>query len=367
MKIMRAIMCAVAAGAVMAAGCGQADIDRRRNEARVRWDESRVKMATQLAEGCYQRNELGRAHQHIDEVINSGATYAPAYQLAARLAAEKGELDKAAEYAATAVQIDPDSPEGHYVLGTVEQTLGHLDRALDEFTASAELGRGNGKYALAQAETLVALDRPEEALEVLRATIERMPGKADAHTALGDVLSLLKQHEEAAGSYRIAIRLSPSQVGLKERLAMALYKSGAYGEAEPLLADLATAEPTRGAAWLFEARAVSMLALGRAADARALCEAEVQARAGAAGPLVIMAQCDILENQLASAQKNLEAALTREPEHAQANALMGYVLMAGGRPGEAVAHLRLALRDPACEGRPTVERLLALAERRPGS
>jgi len=368
-QIKRAILCAIAAGAVLAAGCGQAEIELKRSEARQRWDASRAEMATRLAEGCYQRNELGRARQHIDEVIRSGTTYAPAYVLAARLAAEKGELDKAGEYAAAAVRLDPDSPEAHYVLGTIEQTIGHVETALDEYTAAAELGRSDAKYAMAQAETLVALDQVQEALEVLRETVRRAPGKADVHTAMGDVLSLLAKPEEAVGSYRIALRLAPTQTGLKERLATALFKCGVYGEAEPILAELSQAESSemRDSAWVLQMRATCLLALGRTADARAVCRPEVKARSDWASPLVILALCDILENQLPAARQNLELALAREPEHGQANALMGYVLMETGRPAEAAPHLRLALRDPACEGRPTIERLLARAEAKPGS
>jgi len=44
---------------------------------------------------------------------------------------------------------------------------------------------------------------------------------------------------------------------------------------------------------------------------------------------------------------------------------MGYVLLAEGRPGEAAPHLTLALRDPQCAGRATVERLLAKANGHP--
>jgi tetratricopeptide (TPR) repeat protein len=323
-------------------------------------------MAINLAEGCYQRNELNRARQQVDEVIKSGSKYAPAYQLAARLAAEKGDLDKADEYAVMAVTIDPESAEARYVLGTIEQALGHLDRALEEYTEAAGLGQTDGKYTMAQAETLVALDRPAEAIEALRETIERVPGNSEAHTALGDVLALQKQYEEAVASYRTALRLNPAQMGLKERLATALYRSGAYADAEPLLAELLKAGPTHGAAWVVDMRATCLLAMRRTADARALCLPEVQARTDSAAPLVVLAQCDIIENQLASARASLEAALKREPGHAQANALLGYVLVATGRPVEAAAHLKLALKDPVCEGRPTLERLLAQAEKRPG-
>jgi cytochrome c-type biogenesis protein CcmH/NrfG len=57
----------------------------------------------------------------------------------------------------------------------------------------------------------------------------------------------------------------------------------------------------------------------------------------------------------------LDEALQQSPDDAEANALMGLVLIGAGRAGEAVPHLRLALAAPDCGDRKAVERLLALA------
>ncbi|MBM4017409.1 MAG: tetratricopeptide repeat protein [Planctomycetes bacterium] len=361
MRIRRVFLCAAVIVAVLAAGCGPAHMDKQRQEARDRWAVSRAEMAVRMAEGCYQRGEIGRARQYVEEVLRSGAPYAPLYVLAARLEADKGDLDAARLYAQSARLIDPKSAEACYVLGTVEQALGETGRALAAFESAARLSPDQARYTLAEAEMLVAEEQPEKAVENLAAAAERMPGRAELRAALGEVLMLLGRHESAAGNLRIATRLEPQRQDLKERLALALYYSGAYAEAETLLVELADAQPEFAAGWITALRAECLVATGRPADARRLLAALAQNSRGLA-PLVGLAKCDILEGRMPSARRSLEEALGRDPRHGEANALMGYVLLAEGRPAEAEPHLALALKDPHCAGRASIARLLARAQ-----
>ena len=364
MRTKRVVLYAAVAGVFLAAGCGQAHMDKKREEARQRWAESRAEMMLKLAEGAFEKGNLGRARQYVDEIAQAGIPYAPIYVLAARLAAEMKDVDQALDYAQAAKAIDPESPEARYVLGTIQQTLGHERDALDEFAKAAELRPDVPRYALAQAEMLVATAQAEAAARCLAEAAERTPGRADVHAALGDVLALLGRYQEAAGAYRIALRLDPQEQGPKERLAMALFHSGACEEAERALAELAESEPDFAAGWVHQMRADCLLALKRTDEARALYSLQTGGTSGGCRPLVALAKCDIVEDRLPSARKLLEAALTDRPQDAEANALMGYVLVAQGRLGEAVSHLKLALKDPACGGRDLVEWLLARAEGR---
>jgi len=361
MQTKRAILCVAATMTVLAAGCGQTHIDKQREEARQRWGVSRADMVTRMAEGYFQRGEMGRARQSIEDLLRAGAPYAPLYALAARIEADKGDLDGARAFADHAVTLDPQSAEARYVLGTIEQTLGHTDRALYLFSEAVRLDPNQPRYALAHAEMQVAQGQPEEAVKGLREAAERMSGRAEVHAALGDVLAHQRRYSAAAGSFRIALRLEPNRTDLKERLARALYASGDYNEAEPLLADLALAQPDFASTWVHGMRADCLLATGRVKAAREIYLAQSQNSRAAVAARVGLAKCDILDNCLPSARKSLEEALSRQPQHAEANALMGYVLLAEGRPGEATAHLSMALRDPECAGRQTIERLLAKA------
>ena len=361
----RILIGAVAFLAALAAGCGPKTWDQQREESTRRWASARAEMAVRLSEGCFSRGEFGRAQQNIDELVRTGVPYAPLYILAARLAAERGELDNARSYAESAKAIDPKSAEARYVLGTVRQTLGQHDEALDDYSAAARLDPEQSRYVLAEAELLVAHDRAEDAAKSLGDAAGRMPGRAEIHAALADVLCVMGRYGQAVGSYRIALRIEPQRSDLTGRLATALYHCGAYAEAAPLLAELAESEPEFAAGWAIRMRADCLLALGRTAEARAIYQGESQGRRDPVLPLVGLAQCDIMENRLPSARTNLERALSRDPQHVEANALMGYVLVATGRCDEAVPYLSLALKDPRCSGRPTVERLLAVARGKP--
>jgi len=356
----RAILYIAVTVLVLASGCRQAYISQQRDEARQRWAVSRAEMVTKLAEGCYQRGEIGRAQQHLDEVINSGAPYAPLYTLAARMAADKGNLDGARTFAENAKAIDPKSAEARYVLGTVEQMLGgQADRALEEYSEASRLDPAQSKYVLAEAEMRVAAGQADQAAQSLADAAGRMPGRTEVHAALGDVLARLNRHADAAASYRTALRLEPDRPDIKERLAIALFSSGAYVEAEAALAELAPLGPDFATQWVQGMRGNCLIALRRLPEARALYQTLAHAQPDSAAPLVGLAKCDILDHRLPAAKALLEQALARSPRHAEANALLGGILMTEDKPAEATPHLALALEDPKFADRASAERLLA--------
>ncbi len=364
MRARRTFLYLAVAGLFLAAGCGRMKVNQQREEARARWDDSRAAMAVRLAQGCYDRGQFDRARKHIEDVLKSENPPAPLLVLASRLAAEKGDFDEARRYAEIARVADPRSAEACYVLGAIEQTLGHDGQALAEFAEAARLGPDDPKYVLAETEMLVAAGRADGAAVRLRAAADRMPGQPEVHTALGDVRSLLGRDAEAVADYRRALRVGADAEGLKERLATALVRSGAYAEAEPMLAELAQAKAPAEPDWLLRMRVECLLALGRPDDARSLCRRRAEAGPVAGAVQVALAKCDVLEDRLPSARESLEAVLAANPRDAEANALMGYVLVAQGRTDEARPYLKAALADPRCEGRRTVERLLARAEGR---
>jgi len=361
MRIKRFILGAVVIAAVLAAGCENYMVGKR-DEAEHRWAASRAEMVTNMARNSYERGDFARARDQLDPVIRSSIPFAPAYVLMARLLADQGDLDEARTYACTATTMDGASAEAWYVLGTVEQTLGDRQAALNAFAKAAGEEPANPRYILAEAEMFVAIGQVEAAARSLAGACEQMPGSGEVHAAFGDVLSRLGRYEEAAGQYRIALRLNPENTIPRERLAAALFRSGAYAEAEPILADLHASEPEFASGWICQMRADCLLALRRTDEARALYARRAEAAPEAVAPRVGLARCDILDDRLPEARRHLEEALAQCPDHAEANGLLGYVLTATGRPGEALPHLKLAVKDPACRGRETIRYLLARAE-----
>jgi len=361
MRTKRFLLTAAVVVLVLAAGCDTYLADKR-HEARERWATSRAEMVTNMARHAYERGDFARARDQLEPVIRSSTPYAPAYVLAARISADQGDLDEACTYARTATQMDGASPEGWYVLGTVEQTLGHDQAALNAFGKAAGEEPSNPRYALAEAEMFVAIGQAEAAARTLASACEQMPGSGEVRAAYGDVLSRLGRYGEAAGQYRMALRLNPENTIPKERLAVALFRSGACAEAESLLADLQVSEPEFASGWICQMRADCLLALRRTDEARTLYTQGAEADPDAVPPRLGLARCAVLDNRLPEARRHLETVLAQSPGQAEANGLLGYVLAATGRPGEAVPYLKLAMQDPACRGRETIRHLLAHAE-----
>ena len=361
MRTKRFILGAVVIAAVLAAGCENYMVGKR-DEAEKRWAASRAEMVTNMARNSYERGNFARARDQLDPIIRSSMPFTPAYVLMARLAADQGDLDEARTYARTATTLKGTSAEAWYVLGTVEQSLGDRQAALNAFAKAAGEDPSNPRYTLAEAEMFVAIGQVEAAAKSLAGACEQMPGSGEVHAAFGDVLSRLGRYEEAAGRYRSALRLNPENTIPKERLAAALFRSGAYAEAERILADLQVSEPEFASGWICLMRADALLALRRTDEAWALYVQRAEAAPEAVGPRVGLARCAILDDRLPEARRHLEETLDRCPGHAEANGLLGYVLAATGRPGEAVPYLKLAMQDPACQGRETIRHLLACAE-----
>ena len=366
MTIKRVLVTAAVALAVVAAGC-ESQMQKHRDEAKARWADSRAEMLTKFAQGAYTRGEVTKAREQVDEALRMSPKYAPLYVLAARLALEKGEPDTAVTYARTARDIDPKSAEALYVLGTAEQAVGRLDPALAAFAEAAGLDPDGDAYVLAEVEVLVALDRMPEAVERLQAAVNRMPGRLSVRMAYGDLQFMAHEYEQAAGTYRIARRLDSKRPEAGERLAVALYYSGAYAEAESILTEAADARKDGAPTWMLRMRAECLLALGRIDPARGLYNTMLKTEPGDPDVLLGLAKCDILQKRLEPARKMLEDALAHQPSHPEANALMGYLLVEANRPGEAIPHLTLALKSQSLPRRDTVERLLAVATRRAGA
>ncbi len=362
MKTAKRILWPAVIAAVILAGCkGPTHVERKRTEARERWEASRTEMSLRLARGCDQRGEVGRARQHVEEAIGRGLKHPALFAMAARLAAENGETARAREYALAALDLAPESAEAHYVAGTLDQGAGRIDVAVEHFAEAARLDPTRPTYVLAEAEMLIADDRPEEALRRLDDARVAMPDQAALHAALGDVLTKLGRHEEAAVSYQVALRLDPSREALAGHLASALYFAGRWEEAETKLAALAASEPEFARTWARTMRAECLLALGRAGEARHVAREMRKTDPESVEARLIQAKAAIVEKDVEAALAPLEDALRLGPDRPETHALLGYVLLARGRPAEAIPHLKRALDDPYLEGREMVEALLERA------
>ncbi len=144
----------------------------------------------------------------------------------------RGRARAARDHLARAATGEPGVAEWHYRLGLAELALGEKSAALQSFERCVGLEEEHayGEAQMRRAETLSALGRHREALQVL-ATLERNHGpspesafrRGTAQRALGERDAARASFQEVAGLARAAARYQRSQAGLwalRARLAL---------------------------------------------------------------------------------------------------------------------------------------------------
>lgn len=108
------------------------------------------------------------------------------------------------------VEVDPDSPRGHQVLGDSFLAQGKTDSALEEYERAADLDPINSRYRYLVARVLHSKAEYGRAVEALDKVIALNSLNAEAYILRGESLAQLGQLERAIESIQRGIDLNPS-------------------------------------------------------------------------------------------------------------------------------------------------------------
>jgi len=195
------------------------------------------------------------------------------------------------------------------------------------------------------------------ALQLVRQAVNRQPNNSYALELMAEAAMQTADWQSAEFALKSALGLQPDNIGLKLRLGevyLATYEASA---ARDIFKSLTELYPTSDRAWaslgLLEARLHNN---DRALDALSHALAENPML-----PAVQLANGELLllEGDYAGALTSFEAAQKLMPNDPQLEARHGQALLAAGRRGEALSHLRAAVEDGFAA--PDVQRSLALA------
>ena len=170
----------------------------------------------------------GRSRDALDRLAPLvAASNAPpnALAIAARIATELGDLERALHYYHAAVLAAPGLAELQYGLGL---TLARLGRSAEAVVAYREAARLRPDLLPAHNNLgviLQAMGRWPEAVEAYRNALQLAPS-AELHRNLGIALEGAGRHGEAAASYRRAIALNPQWAAPYQNLATTLLEQG---------------------------------------------------------------------------------------------------------------------------------------------
>ncbi len=255
-----------------ATGCGavEKNHDQSVNAANQRWRELRTGLMVQMAQRQFDTGDLDQSQKSLNDAINTDPTNHQLYLLAGRIQLERGQLEAAYNLFDVTLQHEPNTPEAYYYQGIIKQRWQKFDDALDRYTKAYELRTTDPAFLLAVCETLVALDRPEEALAKLQSRADYFDQNAGIPMAMGQIHMLLGQPKEAAELLYKASLMRPEDLQLRESLATAQLAAGlhqrAAGTLQRLLDDAAFADRADLKLML----ATALLAQGKNGEAKAI-------------------------------------------------------------------------------------------------
>lgn len=202
---------------------------------------------------------------------------------------EAGDGERAEIAFEHALEFHPDLPEGLNALGVVARTRGDLPAARARFERAVRLAPQFAEGHANLGETLLSLGRPDAAEAELRAALRIDPDVADARQNLGRALvarglaSAEARREHWPRARRELLHLletDPRRAAAHHDLAFMDYSEGRFERAEAGYRRAVELAPSSHEA--LHGQCISLVRLGRCAEAARACERCLEVRPGAA-------------------------------------------------------------------------------------
>lgn len=233
----------VVLGLLLVQGCGPSErrlfdlhtANDPKAQAKKRWEAVRGSVKLQLAEEHLKSGRLDDAQRAIEEAMAMCPNDPKAYVLTTRLRLEQGQLAEAREAIAVAAELNNTDPEIPYFAGLVAQRYGDLESAYEHYSAACAAAPNVADYVLARAETLVNLDRPAEALEVLQSRLNDFDRNVPMRMLAARICRILGLRGPAIAYTREAVRIGEDDPRLAAELGLTLVWAGRYRDAIDVL------------------------------------------------------------------------------------------------------------------------------------
>ncbi|QOV90234.1 tetratricopeptide repeat protein [Humisphaera borealis] len=333
---------------VSVTGCGSSDNKPSEKEvAQKRWAAARSGVMVTLAKDQYRNGDLDRARTTVDDALRLSPENPQARLVSARLYIEKSQLESAERELIAARAITPNDGEAYYLSGIVMQRWQKNDKALENYKIACEKSPAELAYVLAVAESLVSLDRANEALELLQSKADYFEHSGTIRDAIGQLYMQQGKYAEAARNFRQATVLAEDEPAIKERLAMALFKAGQHRETADVLSKLVALETFAKRADLWAMLGECQVILGRARDARYSYESA--SRLDEFSPSIWrgLGRAALESGDLQRAELAFKKSLRFDDERPETHLLLGYLFTRQNKFDEALqAFLAASKLDP---------------------
>jgi len=324
----RRLLTVVIAVICLASGCAPAEKKPSEKEiAQKRWAAARAGVMVTLAKDQYRNGDFDKARTTINEATRLAPENPQARLVSARLYIEKGQLESAERELTSARELAPNDGEAYYLSGIVMQRWQKHEKAHENYKTASEKSPAELAYVLAEAESLVTLDRYADALALLQSRADYFEHSGTIRDAIGQLLMQQGKYVDAARTFRQATVLTEDEPAIKERLALALYKSGQHREAADVLGKLVNIEAFSKRADLFAMLGECQLVLGQTRDARFSFETASQLDEFSAAAWRGLGRAALEAGDDKRAELALKKSLRYDADRPETHLLLGYLFM----------------------------------------
>jgi len=207
-------------------------------EAKDNWTNARAGVSEGIARDQFFSGNLKQARQSIDQALATSNARSSAFILSAQIAIEEGKLETAQASLKQAAELDQTNPEIDYLLGVVNQRWQRPELALANYRAASTKKPSDLAFTMAEAETLVEMERVDEAIALLEKRVVFFESSSPIRDVLAQLLERRNKGNDltrAIDLYRQATVLESGDDAVRERLAIAFYRGKRFGEAAVVL------------------------------------------------------------------------------------------------------------------------------------
>jgi tetratricopeptide (TPR) repeat protein len=241
---------------------------------------------------------LERAEKYSQLALSLGPDCTACYQTLAQIAERQDNTEKALAYLLAAKQRAPEDPEVLFEFGKVCLERNLVDDALAALSKAVELKPDNDSYVYVLGSANVARGHLPDALALFQQLLQKHPHDAILTYALGAVYYLQGKYSEAEASLKQSLAVQPDQVAASYYLGLTYDAIGDDDRAIPIFRDLLKNNPQHAPSYV------------------------------KLGSILLRA------HQYEEAQRDLERAVSLDPDSVEAHYQLGLVLRRLGKSAD---------------------------------
>jgi tetratricopeptide (TPR) repeat protein len=325
--------------AAAAAGCNQSSPQQLKQDAQLRWQQTRAKVAFGVAQEQFNSGQLDRAMAKVQEALGLNPQDSEARLLLGKIYIEQGHYALAQTELKKVCEEAHKSHEAVFMLGVAQERSGHLDDALASYRKAQGLDPSTVSAAVAAGEVLVAMGRFDEAQVYVNGYLPSAGEEPGIFELAGRLAMMQEDYPLAARDYGQAVDLDPENVRYREALGQALFLSGQFGEAGETLRTLMRLPKYTAPAWVQTLLGDCYMALNQPQEARQAFAAARDLEPAESRAWSNVAKAALAAGDAPRAIASAQEALRQESPGLDAFLLLGYALLKEGQAQRAATVL----------------------------